>query len=42
MTINEYLFYGWHVTVEKVIQRLIYTLRTSSNVLVLRINLISQ
>ena len=41
-TINEYLLYGWHVTVQELVQRSMYTLRTSSNVLVLRINLIYQ
>ena len=36
------ILYGWHVTVQELIQRSKYTLRTSSNVLVLRINLIYQ
>ena len=34
---NESLLYGWHVTVQELIQRSICALRISSNVLVVRI-----
>ena len=39
---NEYRLYGWHVTLLELTQRSISTLRTPSNVLDLRINLIYQ